>query len=316
MKKRIDKERYHVEEDTPNLDLSNRITESGEIEQTLRASEILYRRLFETAKDGIFILDAETGCITEANPYLIELLGYSRGELVGKRLWEIGPFIDAEASQGAFKELQVKEYICYEDLPLRAKDGRRVEVEFVSNVYTVGEKKVIQCNIREISQRKRAEEALRESEERYRELFENATDIIYTHDLAGHITSLNQMGEQISGYTREEALQMNIAQIVALEYLDLVGQMISGKVSWVGTTTYELEIMTRDHQRVMLEVRPRLVCQKGKPVGVQGIARDITQRKRLEDELRQAQKMEAIGTLAGGVAHDFNNILTALVSQR
>jgi PAS domain S-box-containing protein len=296
-----------------NLELSNKIAELIAVEQTLRASEILYRRLFETAKDGIFLLDAETGHITEANPYLVDLLGYSHDELVGKKLWEIGPFKDIEASRSAFQELQQREYIHYEDLPLKAKDGQRVEVEFVSNVYTVGEKKVIQCNIREISQRKRAEEKLRESEERYRELFENANDIVYTHDLAGDLTSVNRMGEQISGYTRDEILKMNITQIVAPEHLDRVRQMVADATSWVGATTCELEIVTRDHERVMLEVSSRLVWQKRKPVAVQGIARDVTGRKTLEDQLRQAQKIEAIGKLAGGVAHDFNNILTAII---
>ena len=203
----------------------------GGAEQALLDSEMRFRRLFETAKDGIFILDAETGQITEANPYLTELLGYSLKDLLGKRLWEIGPFKDIKASQSAFQELQQRDYIRYEDLPLRAKDGRQVEVEFVSNVYSVGEKRVIQCNIREISQRKRAEEALRESEERYRELFENANDIIYTHDLDGNFTSLNKMGEQITGYTREEALKMNIAQIVAPEYSNLTQEMTTGRAS-------------------------------------------------------------------------------------
>ena len=296
-----------------NLELSNKIAELIAVEQTLRASEILYRRLFETAKDGIFLLDAETGHITEANPYLVDLLGYSHDELVGKKLWEIGPFKDIEASRSAFQELQQREYIHYEDLPLKAKGGQRVEVEFVSNVYTVGEKKVIQCNIREISQRKRAEEKLRESEERYRELFENANDIVYTHDMSGDFTSLNRMGEEISGYTREEILKMNITQIVAPEHLDRARQMVADATSWLGATTCELEIVNRNHERVMLEVSPRLVWQKRKPVAVQGIARDITGRKQMEDQLRQAQKIEAIGKLAGGVAHDFNNILTAII---
>lgn len=101
----------------------------------LQASEVRYRRLFETAKDGILILDAETGQITDANPFMEDLLGYPRGELLGKALWDLGPFKDIVASQAAFRQLQLQKYVRYEDLPLETKDGQRRQVEFVSNVY-------------------------------------------------------------------------------------------------------------------------------------------------------------------------------------
>jgi PAS domain S-box-containing protein len=94
------------------------------IEPSLKDSELRYRRLFEAAQDGILILDAETGAITDVNPFLINMLGYSREEFVEKKLWEVGAFKDIEASQDAFEALQKNEYIRYEDLPLKAKDGR------------------------------------------------------------------------------------------------------------------------------------------------------------------------------------------------
>ena len=115
--------------------------------QLLRGSEVRYRRLFESAKDGILILDAETGMVVEVNPFLVELLGFSHEMFLGKKVWELGFFKDLVANQGNFAELQQKEYLRYEDMALETSDGRRIEVEFVSNVYQVDHQKVIQCNI-------------------------------------------------------------------------------------------------------------------------------------------------------------------------
>ena len=133
-------------------------------DHALEISEARYRRLFETAQDAILILDGDTGKIVDANPFLRELLGYSPEELLGKELWQIGLFQDIEASRAAFRQLQEKGYIRYEDLPLETKYGLRREVEFVSNVYKVNGLRVIQCNIRDISDRKRAEGALQEAD--------------------------------------------------------------------------------------------------------------------------------------------------------
>lgn len=132
-------------------------TDSARIQHALRASEIRYRRLFESAKDGILILDADTGRITDVNPFLTKLLGIGRDKLMGQRLWEIGLFQDVEKSRSAFRELQRKGYIRYEDLPLSTADGRYIDVEFVSNVYKADGIRVIQCNIRDITERKHAE---------------------------------------------------------------------------------------------------------------------------------------------------------------
>jgi PAS domain S-box-containing protein len=127
------------------------------VQVALQSSEIRYRRLFESAQDGILILDAGTGTITDVNPYLIKLLGLSADEFVGKKLWEIGLFQDVQKSKSAFKELQRDGYIRYEDLPLETWDGRHIDVEFVSNSYKAGGVRVIQCNIRDITERKHAE---------------------------------------------------------------------------------------------------------------------------------------------------------------
>ncbi len=126
--------------------------------QSLKNSELRYRRLFEAAQDGILLLDADTGMIEDVNPYLIKMLGYSREEFIKKKIWEVGAFKDIEASQDAFEALQKNEYIRYDDLPLKAKDGRLVQVEFVSNVYRVASENVIQCNIRDITARQQSEQ--------------------------------------------------------------------------------------------------------------------------------------------------------------
>lgn len=116
--------------------------------EALRLSELRYRRLFETAQDGILILDADSGEITDVNPFLIHLLDYPFEELRGRKLWEIGQFKDIAANQLAFEKLKHSEYIRYKNLPLRRSDGKRIPVEFVSNVYWVQQRQVIQCNIR------------------------------------------------------------------------------------------------------------------------------------------------------------------------
>lgn len=126
----------------------------------LRASEIRYRRLFEAAKDGILILNANTGMIVDANPYLIKLLGFSLEQFRGKKIWEIGPLKDIFNNREKFLELQQKEFVRYEDLPLETADGRQINVEFVSNVYLIDRRKVVQCNIRDITERKLVEAKL------------------------------------------------------------------------------------------------------------------------------------------------------------
>jgi PAS domain S-box-containing protein len=137
------------------------VTERRRMEERLRASEIRYRRLFESARDGILIVDAGTHTITEVNPFMVELLGYGRDEFLGKELWEIGVLADAKASQEAFRTLLATGYIRYEDLPLQTKAGARRDVEFVSNVYLENGHQVIQCNIRDIAARTQAEAKIR-----------------------------------------------------------------------------------------------------------------------------------------------------------
>ncbi len=136
------------------------------LENELRASELSYRRLFEAARDGILILELGTGRITDVNPFLTNLLGFTRGEMLGKTVADVSPFKDIEPNEAMLLRLQKEGYVRYEDLPLETKDGRRIAVEFVSNVYQAGEKRVIQCNVRDITERKHAQMAIRDLNEK------------------------------------------------------------------------------------------------------------------------------------------------------
>jgi PAS domain S-box-containing protein len=228
------------------------ITEKKLVEKRLIESELRYRRLFETSQDGILLLDANTGKITDVNPYLEQMLGYSHKEFLGKRLWEIGAFKDIKASQGAFLELQSLGFIRYENLPLETKNGDQISVEFISNVYSIREDKVIQCNIRDITVRKQAEEALtklrselevrvqertlqltksneelveevglrkstegkvRQNEVHYRELADSITDVFFALDSELKYTYWNRASEKLTGVTAMEALGKHLFAI-------------------------------------------------------------------------------------------------------
>jgi PAS domain S-box-containing protein len=161
VKTQISLRRAQLDLEAKHTRISARNTQLMQAEASINESEIRYRRLFEAAKDGILLVNARTGEIEDANPFILELLGYSLAELQGKRVWDIGLFKDIAANQAAFRKLSKKKFVRYDNLPLQTRDGRTAYVEFVSNVYDVSGKEVIQCNIRDISQRTQAEEKIR-----------------------------------------------------------------------------------------------------------------------------------------------------------
>ncbi len=251
----------------------------------LRDSEVRYRRLFEAAQDGILILDADSGAITDANPFITEILGYSPQDLIGKRLWEIGAFFDVVASTAAFDELQRKEYIRYENLPLQAKDGQLREVEFISNVYLVDLKKVIQCNIRNITKRREVEKALKESEIRYRRLFEAAQDSILILDAdSGAITDANPFLTKMLGYAREDLIGKRLWEVSAFTDRG-ASKSAFEELLQKGYIRYEnLPLETKDGQSRQVEFVSNVYLVNGKKV-IQCNIRDITERRRVEEVL-------------------------------
>jgi PAS domain S-box-containing protein/putative nucleotidyltransferase with HDIG domain len=263
---------------------------------TLKDSELRYRRLFEAAQDGILILDARTGAITDVNPFLIHMLGYSREEFIEKKLWEVGAFKDIEASKDAFEALQENEYIRYEDLPLRAKDGLMFQVEFVSNVYLVEGKKVIQCNIRDITERMRITAALQDNEKKYHDLLNQNPEGFFIIEMAGNILTTNQAMCEALGFSEKDFLAMKIWDIIPEQYLEpyrkRLTKILVGKS--LGEAT-EYEIVGKDGSSHYVEIlaTPRY---SGKDiVGFQAIARDITARKRADERIkRQLEHLTAL----------------------
>jgi PAS domain S-box-containing protein len=434
--------------------LRQEIAEHKRAKEALQDYEKRYRRLFESARDGILILDADTGKLVDVNPFLLQLLGYSYDALCGQHIWELGVFKDIAASKDAFNVLRTNEYIRYEDLLLETNDGQPIAVEFVSNVYSVDHSKVIQCNIRDITERKQAQARLHQSEqfknailnsvpshiavldrsgvilsvnapwirfsienseveglpalhsgpganylkvcragigewsegamaahdgilavlagtlssfsleypchspgvkrwftmtvtplgakergvvishtditERKRAeqeatqlaaIVEHSEDAIIGKDLDGIITSWNSGAEKIYGYAASEAVGKSISILLPPgsenELPQLLGRIMSEEpIEHYGTVRRGKN--GRDI-RVSLTVSP-VRDAEGRIVAASTIARDITERmlaakekERWESQLRQAQKMEALGTLAGGIAHDFNNILSPIL---
>ena len=169
------------------------------LEESLRNSELRYRRLFEFAQDGILILDADTGTVSDVNPFLINMLGYVREELVGKKLWEVDAFKDNVSSKNSFQAMQKNEFICCENLPIKTKDGRLIQVEFVRNVYTIGDEKVIHCNIRDISDRVRTEAAFLAKEEAHWSLIENLPVGVIVHAPDTSVLLCNPEASQLMG---------------------------------------------------------------------------------------------------------------------
>ena len=281
--------------------------------EALRDSEARYRRLFETAQDGILILDAHSGVIVDVNRFLVKLLKYSREEFIGKTLWDIGPFKQVKASKAAFRQLQDKECVRYDNLPFEAKGGGLINVEFVSNVYAVNGMSVIQCNIRDIRPRRRTEDALRKSEERFRKAFRlSPLAITISTQREGRYLDVNDAFLLMLGYQRGDVIEHTAAELCfwaqPSDRVEMLGKLKEGG----RVTGLRTQYTTSKGESREAEVSAELIELEGQ-VCVLAITRDITETKRLEAQFRQAQKMEAVGCLAGGVAHDFNNLLGVII---
>lgn len=290
------------------------VTERHAAQLRVRASEMRYRRLFESAQDGILILDAATGHIVDVNPYLANLMGYAREDFLGHQLWEIGPFKNTSAAKSSFADLQSKGYVRYEHLPLEARDGRVIDVEFVSNVYPVDRERVIQCNIRDITVRRRGEAAI-EILQRAIEAVSQGIVITDPRETDNPITYASPGFERLTGYAASEVLGKNCRFMSGRDTerasLDLVRDAIAGHAGCtVEFLNYRKDGGTFWNHLTISPVRD----EAGQITNFVGVQTDVSERRLLQAQFLQAQKMEAVGRLAGGVAHDFNNLLSVILS--
>ena len=233
----------------PNALLQKQLLASRESQAAMRASETRYRRLFETARDGILMLDPNTRKITDANPFMTELLAYSKKELLGKELWEIGLLKDEKESRASFRALRKNHYVRYEDLPLQSKSGVRHEVEFVSNLYDEDGHEAIQCNIRDITERKESERALLAAKD---EIARHALELELvvkerTSELCEKVAELERFSYSVSHDMRAPVRAMqSFAQFLMDDYGSLLDRQGTDYLNQIMRSALRLDRLIQD----------------------------------------------------------------------
>ena len=291
------------------------MTEFKKAEQALRDSEIKYRELVENIDQAIFALDND-GRIVYISPVIEDILRYKPEEMVGL------PYVSfVHPDDLAVAEKQFQDAISGQWYPkewrIFNKDGQIRWVQSHSKPSVRDGRVVsIQGILSDITERKQADAALRKSEKKYRDLFDNISDCIYTHDLEGRFLSANRALYETLGYTEEETIGRMISDFISPDYATDFHDYYLPHIRTQGHDSGILFLINRNGQPRYLEYRNSLVKGNNSAVYVRGSGRDVTDRihivqekRLLEKQLLQAQKMEAVGTLASGVAHDFNNIL-------
>ena len=300
------------------------ITARKHKEALLLGDQLKYQTIVETMQEGYYEIDLDERLVF-FNRALANLLGEAEERLLGVDFFRrYCPAEYVERMRSVHLSLAAGEDVNpTAELIIARPDGSEAVLDV--SVAAINDQQGLPkgfCGIcHDVTDRKLAEAAAKAAEARYNQLFEEANDVVYTHDLHGYFTSLNKAGERLSGYRREELYRRRIFDIIAPEQRETVLQMVEQKIlAREGSTQYEVEVITKDGRRVPMEVSTRLLFVGERHVGVMGIARDITERRhaeeqrlRLEQQILHAQKLEGLGVLAGGIAHDFNNLLVGVL---
>jgi PAS domain S-box-containing protein len=285
------------------------IAERRQTEVALLNSEKRYRLLFRNSPVGIFNYDTQLR-ITDCNNRFVSILRASRDRLIGLDMTTLKDrsvvpclYRAAEGEEGMYEGFYratsgpAEIWISMRTSPIFDKDGK------VTSCVGIAE---------DITARKEAEMRLQESEQKYRQIFENVQDIFYQVDLNGNIIEISPSIERYSGYAREELIGMPVLSVYY--YPEDRAKLLDALTGKGEIVDYEVRLKTKDGRLVYTSVNAHLLFDaQGNPAGIEGSLRDITERKRLEEQLTHAQKIEAIGQFVGGIAHDFNNILNAII---
>ncbi|MGE5844188.1 MAG: PAS domain S-box protein, partial [Syntrophaceae bacterium] len=305
------------------------ITERKTAVEALRASEERFIKVFQSNPIPMTIATIDEGRLIDVNERAIELSGYSREEMVGRTSIEIGLWAYPDERDRLIAQLLETGLLRDGLAHFRTKAGKVAPALWSADRVRLGENEVILTTIHDISPQVEAQEMLRQSEEKYRLLAENVTDVIWTADLNLALTYVSPSSERVFGWSPSEWMSLPLRDFLLPASLETVSRLRHEEIDDAGpigsegprVITAELELYRKDGSTGWYEVSSHVIRDdEGRPLSLIGVTRDIAERKdaeeqkaRLEQQLRQAQKMEAVGTLAGGIAHDFNNILFAVI---
>ncbi|MFC1718486.1 PAS domain S-box protein [Candidatus Poribacteria bacterium] len=288
------------------------ITERKREAEALRESEEKYRQLFSTVSDAIMVFDAVTYQFIDVNRSCESLYGYSKKEFLDLKVTDIST--EVEDTEGTIdKILEGK----LDRIPVRyhrKKDGTVFPVEISAGSFILGGRRALCGIVRDITERKQAEELLRRSEGRFRELTDLLPQTVFETDVNGNLTFVNRHGFDSTGYTQEDFdREMSALQLLISKDRDRAGENVRRILSGEKPGGVEYTALKKDGSTYPIIVYASLTSHDSIPVGLRGIVVDITERKKMEEELLKMEKLESIGVLAGGIAHDLNNLLTGVV---
>lgn len=280
----------------------------------LSYSETRYRTLFEGAAEGILIIEMENRIFQYANPAICKMLGYTQDELKTMNVMDIHPKNDFDRVIPEFETLERQGGGAVKNIPCLRKDGTIIYADFNTTLTSIDG---ITCNVGfviDVTERKKSDDALKESEERFKTLFEYAPDAIYLHDLEGRFIDCNRAAEKMVGYSKEELIGKTSMELSLIppEVAQKADELLTKNAQGFPAGPEEIITNRKDGEQIIAEFRTFPLGIKGRNM-ILGIARDISERKSLEQQLRQSQKLEAVGILSGGIAHDFNNLLTTII---